>query len=184
MTYTNFKWGNRGVVEPSGDIIVVVQRNEYTSQISINDRFLFDGVGFKVKQFLNELNPNYLELYMMKTPELDGDDLNDNIAINDRQEEKEVLHNVVISPNISKINQGETIQFSVYNYINEVKQSDEFSVEIQNVPKEYYELNIIDGNNFEIKNVKEYQINPMTVECKDTAMGDSFQKNIWLGGNW
>ena len=184
MTYTNFKWGNRGVVEPSGDIIVVVQRNEYTSQISINDRFLFDGVGFKVKQFLNELNPNYLELYMMKTPELDGDDLNDNIAINDRQEEKEILHNVVVSPNISKINQGETIQFSVYNYINEVKQSDEFSVEIQNVPKEYYELNIIDGNNFEIKNVKEYQINPMTVECKDTVTGDSFQKNIWLGGNW
>ena len=121
---------------------------------------------------------------MMKTPELDGDDLNDNIAINDRQEEKEILHNVVISPNISKINQGETIQFSVYNYINEVKQSDEFSVEIQNVPKEYYELNIIDGNNFEIKNVKEYQINPMTVECKNTATGDSFQKNIWLGGNW
>ena len=36
----------------------------------------------------------------------------------------------VISPNISKINQGETIQFSVYNYINEVKQSKLFKIKL------------------------------------------------------
>lgn len=184
MTYTNFKWGNKGVVEPGGDIVVIVQRNKYTSQISINDRFLFNGVGFKVKQFFNELNPDYLELYMMKTPELNEDNLDDNIAINDKSENKEDMQGIVISPNINKINQGETIQFNVYNYINGTKQADEFLVKIKNVPEDCYKLEIIDKNNFRIRNVKEYQINPMVINCESTTTGDSFQKSVWLGGSW
>ena len=121
---------------------------------------------------------------MMKTPELDGDDFTGKININEKPEEKDVLQNTVISPNIDRVNQGETIQFSVYNYINEVKQLDEFSIEIKEVPKDYYELDIIDGNNFKIKNIKEYQRNPMIINCQDIATGDEFQKSIWLGGNW
>ena len=34
-----------------------------------------------------ELNPNYVELYMMKVPELSGDNFEDNIAKNNSNED-------------------------------------------------------------------------------------------------
>lgn len=185
MTYTNFKWGNKGLVEQGGDIVVIVQRNPYTAQIDVNDRFLFDGVGFKVKQKFMELNPNYVELYMMKVPELSGDNIKDNIAINeDNQEQINALEGIEISPNIKEIMLGKTIEFNVYNYVNGIKQDDTFTIEVSGIPQEYFVLNIINGNNFTIENVKEYQINPLTIKCTNNKSGNKINKTIWLGGNW
>lgn len=98
LTYTNFKWGDRGVVEPGSDIVVIVQRNDYTSNIKVNDRFIFNGHGFKVKADFNNLNPNYVELYMFKAPELDTDNIEDNIAVNKETEEEPTLNGMVITP--------------------------------------------------------------------------------------
>lgn len=186
LTYTNFKWGSKGVVEPGGDIVVIVQKNEYTSQIDINDRFLFNEVGFKVKQKFMELNPNYLELYMMKVPELNGDNLEDNIAINNdtENEDNNQLNGVVLLPEIKEIMLGKTLEFNVYKYINGIKQNDTFTIEVSGVPSKYFKLNILDSNNFSIENLEEYQINPLTIICIDNESGDKISKNIWLGGNW
>lgn len=183
MTYTNFKWGNSGLVESGGDIVVLVQRNKDTSYIEINDRFIFTGVAFKVKQKFNELNPDYLELYMMKVPELEGDDLENNIAINDKPS-TEIEGNIVISPNVSEILEGETQTFSVYSYNNNIKLENSFSVEVEDVPKENYELNVLDENNFTIKNIKQYTKNPMKIICKDMVNENSEIIKVWLGGNW
>lgn len=184
LTYTNFKWGNKGVVEPGGDIVVIVQKNQYTSQIGINDRFIFNEIGFRVKQKFDELNPNYMELYMMKAPELNGDNLKDNIAINKNPEVDEDLDGIVLLPNVEEIMFGKEIQFNVYNYIKGIKQDDTFTVNIKKVPQKYFKLTVIDKNNFVIENLKEYQINPLEIECVDDITGNKINKQIWLGGNW
>ncbi|MCI7634037.1 MAG: hypothetical protein MSS80_08445 [Mollicutes bacterium] len=184
FTYTNFKWGNKGVVEPGGDIVVIVQRNKYTSKIKVNDRFLFDETGFRVKQIFNELNPNYMELYMMKSPELEEDDTKNNIAINENPNEKTDLNGIVLEPDVKEIMLGETINFSVYNYANGIKEEDTFTVNVKNVPNKYYEFKTIDKNNFIIKNLKQYQISPLEIECVSDTTGKKVNKQIWLGGNW
>ena len=184
LTYTNFKWGNKGIVEPGGDIVVIVQRNECTSKIEVNDRFLFNKLGFKVKEIFNELNPNYLELYMMKAPELNGDDLKDNIAINEQPIIDTELNGIVLSPNVKEILVGETINFNVYNYINGEKQENTFSINITKVPQKHYDLKIEDGNNFVLTNLMEYKKNPLNIECTDNIDGNKINVQIWLGGNW
>lgn len=184
MTYTNFKWGNKGVVQSGGDIVVLVQRNENTSKINVNDRFLFNEVAFRVKQLFDELNPNYVELYMMKAPELQDDNYKDNVAINENPSDTTENNGIVLLPNVKRITVGETENFTVYNYINKIQQTDTFTINVSNVPKSYYELNIIDGNNFSIKNLKQYKTNPLNLECIDNKTGNKINTIIWLGGNW
>ncbi len=184
MTYTNFKWGNKGVVQPSGDIVVMVQKNEYTSKIQINDRFLFNNIGFRVKEFFNILNPNYMEIYMMKTPELEGDDFEDNIAINKQPEAIIDLDGIVVSPNVEEVMLGKTVEFDVYNYINGIKQNDTFTIKVSGIPQQYFNFVSINKNKFSIENIKQYQINPLKIECIDDITGNKIIKNIWLGGNW
>lgn len=184
MTYTNFKWGNKGVIQPSGDIVVMVQKNEYTSKIQINDRFLFNNIGFRVKEFFNVLNPNYMEIYMMKVPELEGDNFEDNIAINKQPEAIIDLDGIVVSPNVEEIMLGKTVEFDVYNYINGIKQNDTFIIKVSGIPQQYFNFVSINKNKFSIENIKQYQINPLKIECIDDITGNKIIKNIWLGGNW
>ena len=74
--------------------------------------------------------------------------------------------------------------FNVYSYNGNEKLENTFTITIENVPAENYELNIIDGNNFTIKNVKQYNKNPMTIICEDTISKKTESIQIWLGGNW
>lgn len=184
LTYTNFKWGSKGVIENGGDIVVIVQRNEHTSKITINDRFLFNQVGFRVKQVFNELNPNYMELYMSKAPELSADNKEDNIAVNEEPAIEPELDNMVLLPDTNEILQGEKVDFNVYNYINGEKQNDSFTVNVKGVPQKYFKFTIVDGNNFIVENLKQYQIQPLEIECIDDITGNKINKQIWLGGNW
>lgn len=184
LTYTNFKWGSKGVVENGGDIVVIVQKNEYTSKITINDRFLFNQVGFRVKQVFNELNPNYMELYMSKAPELSADNKKDSIAVNEEPTIEPELDNIVLLPDTNEILQGEKVDFNVYNYINGEKQNDSFTVYVKGVPQKYFSLTIVDKNNFVIENIKQYQKQPLEIECVDDITGNKINKQIWLGGNW
>lgn len=184
LTYTNFKWGSKGVVEAGGDIVVIVQKNDYTSKIKVNDRFLFNEVGFRVKQFFDELNPNYMELYMAKTPELSEDNLEDNIAINSSPTIKPNLNGIVLLPNVKEIMLGKTVEFNIYNYVEGIKQDDTFTITTNNVPKKYFNFNQADGNNFTIENLIQYQINPLDIVCIDKITGNKINKQIWLGGNW
>lgn len=192
LTYTNFKWGSKGVVENGSDIVVVVQRNQYTSQIQVNDRFIFNGKGFKVKADFNNLNPDYMELYMSKSPELDQDNLEDNIAINKEPKNEIKLDGIIIEPDINKILLGESVDFNVYNYINGIKQEDKFLVKATGVPFTYFKITTREEgkemtdsiNTFSIENLKQYQISPLVVECENKNTGEKINKKIWLGGNW
>lgn len=121
---------------------------------------------------------------MMKVPELNGDNLEDNIAINNdtENEDNNQLNGVVLLPEIKEIMLGKTLEFNVYKYINGIKQNDTFTIEVSGVPSKYFKLNILDNNNFSIENLEEYQINPLTITCIDNESGDKISKNIWLGG--
>lgn len=184
LTYTNFKWGSKGVVEDGGDIVVIVQKNKYTSKINVNDRFMFNEVTFRVKQIFNELNPNYVELYMAKVPILEDDQSNKNLAINERPEQKVFLQGNIILPDISEILSEDTQDFNVYNYENSENTGDGFFISASGVPNKFFELSITDGNNFTIKNLIQYQINPLKIKCVNKRTGDIVEKEIWLGGNW
>lgn len=184
MTYRNFKFGNSGVVEQGGDIVVLVQKNSKSSQISINDRFLFNNRAFRVKQEFNELNPNYLEIYMSKVSELQGDNTVDNIARNNDNQTIIINNNTIIDPNITKILEGKTVLFSVYKYIDEEKQLDTFTIIGLDVPNSNYILNIIDGNNFSIQNIKQYINNPLVLNIKNNITNEIITKEYWMGGKW
>ena len=184
LTYTNFKWGSKGVIEDGGDIVVVVQKNKYTSKINVNDRFMFDEISFKVKQVFNELNPNYMELYMMKTPILEDDREDKNLAINKNPEQEISLEGDILSPDISEILLNDTQDFNIYNYSNSEKTEDGFTISVSGVPSKFFELVVTDKNNFTIKNLIQYQINPLKIKCINERTGDIIEKDIWLGGNW
>lgn len=184
LTYTNFKWGSKGVVEDGGDIVVVVQKNKYTSKINVNDRFMFNEVSFRVKQKFDELNPNYMELYMAKNPVLSDDEVDKNLAINENPKVDVTLNGNVILPDISEILLNDKQNFSVYNYENSEKTIDEFEISVNGVPNKCFELVVVDGNNFTIQNLIQYQINPLKIKCINKETGDIIEKDIWLGGNW
>lgn len=184
LTYTNFKWGNVGVVQPGGDIVVIIQKNEDTEKININDRFLFGNVAFQVKQFFDELNPNYMQLYMRKIPELQDDNFEEDIAINEEPENISSKNGIVLEPDVDEILLEESVEFNVYNYIGKIKQDNTFTVNVSKVPTDSYELEIINGNQFKITNLKQYNKNTMSIECIDNKTNEKIIKEIWLGGNW
>ena len=70
------------------------------------------------------------------------------------------------------------------NYVNGEKQDDTFTIKVKGVPQKYFNFVLIDGNNFTIENLKQYQINPLEIECIDDITGNKINKKIWLGGNW
>ena len=184
MSYTNFKFGNSGVVEPGADIVVLVQKNADTMNISVNDRYMFNNRAFRVKQNFNELNPNYLEIYMSKVAELQNDNFIDNIAKNDNIETIIIDDNTVVEPNIIEILEGNTVSFSVFKYINKVKQSDAFTVTGSNIPNSNYTLTTIDNNNFSIKNELQYRDNPLTISILNNSTNEVITKEYWMGGKW
>lgn len=185
ISYTNFKYGNSGVVEQGSDIVVLVKKNDTTKKIKVNDRFLFNDRAFRIKQFLNEVNPNYLEIYMSKVSELQGDGVISNIAINDNKEIVIKENNIVIEPNLNEILEGETKMFTVTQYEDGISNTDGFSiVSLNNIPSEYYALTQIDDNSFSIYNIKQFLSNPLSVKIINNNTNEEIIKEYWLGGNW
>jgi hypothetical protein len=92
----------KSIVIPEGYIIADVQGNDITRKIKVNQRFIFNGLAYKVWNVLNELqnpttNGNSPLLYIVLgidtvNPELD--DLSNNIAsVNDYQYTLNILQN-------------------------------------------------------------------------------------------
>lgn len=91
-------------------------------------------------------------------------------------------YEVVVSPDIEYILQGNTQEFSCYLYKNGEQQQGDFTFKDNsiNVPRDNYNLNIIDANHFSITNYKKYMYNPITINC---TLGEySKDINILLRG--
>lgn len=181
FTSTSFDNGSQSVIQIDGDFMIFVQSNSLTKQISYNWRFVLNGHSFQVTQINNHLSDTLLILKIKEIDIQSTDNTTDNVA-NDvnaitKKEETKILPNETI-----KILLGETQDYSVYHYIDGIPSDETFDIVAHGLSG-YYELTIIDGNNFRVKNLKQSNT-PLVVYCGNTATGDMTSIEILLGGNW
>lgn len=185
MKYTTLNLGTQGFVVPNADILLFVQKNEDTSMMNINKRFIFDGRAFIIVQINNVMNKGYLILFMNKVAESPLDDLKNNIAYNG---ESIIIENKkngsYIYPEISSMLLNETIEFNVYKYTDGVVQDNTFDISIAGLDSSYYTLNVIDENNFKVTNIKSNYKKYITIVCKNIESGEIVERAIWLKGDF
>ncbi len=185
LTYASFKYGDAGVVQPNGTIVVLVPQNDDTRSVYKNQRFLFNGVPYVVNNFIRSVNTNFLEIYMFETQLLDKDDVKNNIAYNGVEQEINLdTSAIIISPNVKDILEGDMQVFTIDRYVNGIAQNDVYNISASGVPNEHYTLEVLDGNSFSIKNNKEYTKGSLTISCSDEITGELTTIDIWLVGGW
>lgn len=172
ITDTSFDYGSKDVVQVSADILILVQRNSDTNQITYNDRFIFDGQAFLVNQVNNHISETYLILKMIETQVLPNDDLVNNIA--GAQNLPPVADDIKILPNILNIVVGDTQAYTVYNYADGVPLANTFTITASGLGATYYTLTAPVGNSFSIKALQA-SYTPLIVQCVDnTTAGISY----------
>jgi hypothetical protein len=185
------KYGQE-ITLPQADIYVITQNNQNTKDIKINDRFLFDGEPFKVQMKNNWQRDQtmvvdsapliYLSLFKDQISPLD--DLENNIA-NGLPASDINNTNIIISPNNTKILQGENQEYSVckYDFNNNIL-ADTFTITANGCDSSFYSLNIINGNKFNINNIAGDGAEYLTVHCVDNVDGSVEDIKIRLAGEW
>jgi len=185
------KYGQE-ITLPQADIYVITQNNQNTRDIKINDRFLFDGEPFKVQMKNNWQRDQtmvvdsapliYLSLFKDQKSPLD--DLENNIA-NGLPASDINNTNIIISPNNTKILQGENQEYSVckYDFNNNIL-ADTFTITANGCDSSFYSLNIINGNKFNINNIAGDGAEYLTVHCVDNVDGSVEDIKIRLAGEW
>jgi len=184
LSGTGFDYGSEGVPEIGADVVIKVQRNSETEAIPFNQRFIFDGHAFQVRQINNHISDTYMELYIFEIQVQSNDDVVNDIA-NTNGEVLPTTNAIRILPELTKILQGTSQTFSVYNYVDGVPNSDTFNITVSGaVAGVNYTLSILDGNNFRITNILESN-EPLTITCvSKTNPSDVVVDNILLGGIW
>lgn len=185
MKYTTINFGQQGFAEPNADVVLFVQDNEDTRTMYINQRFIFNKRAYTIVQLNPEINNKVIKFFLNKVTEQPNDDFENNIAWNGDEVKDPVIpsgETNIFLPNINTILLNKTVEFVVYYYKNGIKQSDEFTIKLNNVDSTCYELNIIDGNNFSIKNIKQFRNNPLSIECTNDTTQKVLIKEVWLGG--
>lgn len=179
---SSFDYGVSGVPQVEGDCKILVQLNKATATIPFNQRFLFNGHAFQVRQIDNHYSDTLLTIYIFETQIQSNDDLVNNIAGGSGQITPTTSENKIL-PNTTKIILGQTINYNVYNYVNGVKTADTFAIVASGVPIEAYTLTLVDGNNFTIKNNIKQTI-PLMVTCTNNTSSVATSIEIILGGIW
>lgn len=186
---------NNFVDIPQGTIIVIVQRNEKTIPININDRFIFNNQVFKVKSFNNFLRQyteqqdsvGLIQIEMYVDPLAPDDDLELGVCNTNQYKDvyppkpEPVTPGIIISPESFTILQGRTVQYSCYMYDeNGDKLEDAFTFTPTWQNQDYFTFNVIDENNFQVTNNHMLVGHPIVINC---VSGDNQkQVEITLGG--
>ena len=184
---------NESIVLANGETLCIIQNNPSTNNFKVNDRFLFGKQPFKIERINNYEKENALSddiapvlfIFMVKDQISPLDDLDNNIA--DGLPVKDINNtNIVISPVITKIKVNHTQSYSVYKYDDQNnKLLDTFTITASGCDSSYYTLNIIDGNNFSINNLKGDGTQYLTVHCVDNIdISKSEDIKIRLAGRW
>jgi hypothetical protein len=186
LSSTGFDYGSKGVIEANATTKIKVQRNEETNLIEINQRFMFDGFTFQVKQINNHISDTYLELYLFEVQVQSNDDVENNIANVPSADSSETTDtSIMITPVINSLLQGESQTFSVYQYADGEPTATTFSFSLrgplQNVNYTFMQE---DGNNFTIENLLK-STTPLTITCtSNTNPNDFIEISLMLGGAW
>lgn len=179
---TTFDYGTQGAPQVDGSCKILVQQNSETKTIPFNQRFIFDGHAFQVQQIDNHYSPTLMTLYIFETQIQSGDDLVNNIAWNNNVE-TDITTETRISPNTNKILIGDSVAYSVYNYIKGVKQNATFTITASGVASSLYTLTVVDGNHFTVL-AKGQSNNTLLVTCTETGTTNTTTLQITLGGAW
>jgi len=183
ITNTNLNEGSEGVPQINADTLILVQKNSQTTAIPYNQRFIFDGHAFQIKQINNHISDTYMELYLFEAQVQPNDDLVNNIADGGGEISPTTNENKIL-PEIVKILQSETQLFTVYKYINGVPNTNTFAVSASGpVAGTNYTLTIVDGNNFSIANILKSNL-PLVITCTNNITSEVVNMNIMLGGKW
>lgn len=189
MKYTTWEYGTNGVPKEQADIVALTQDNDISKEIVVNKRFIIDKRAFIVTQYSGLTYGDCKEIYLKKTPEIYGDDLENGYACNSysdvEYETNDEFDGIVVSPTIEDILEGETLSISIYKYDNGIQLNDKFIVEGYNVDNNKYSIDTDDNNNFIITNVSkdlEHMLN-IKVFNKETSefVVEYF---VWLKGVW
>ena len=84
---------------------------------------------------------------------------------------------------VNSIYLNETITFMVNKYVDGVANTDTFSVVCSDVPATNYDLTIIDGNTFSIKN-KIPTADLLLITCTDIESSETISMSVKLTKSW
>ena len=160
LTYTNPDVGTKEVSQVAADMVMLVQQNAETKLIPINQRFVFDGKAYQVKQINPHISPTYLMIYLNAVQWQEGDDAETELA---NSTEIAPENGVRILPQVWKIPQSQTQEYSVFYYENGTPTDMMFSISAQYDPAKAI-FTVIDGNHFSITNIAQSNT-PVVVSC-------------------
>lgn len=183
LSSTNFDEGSQGVYEIGADAVIQVQRNAETDSIPYNQRFLFDGHAFQIKQINNHVSPTYMEFYVFEIQVQANDDLVNDIA-NSTGEITPTADEIQVLPQITTLTQGSSQTFSVYRYVNGEQTSDSFNIVVSGpVVGVNYNLINVTSNSFTIENLIASST-PLNIVCTDIQTQSQISFNLLLTGGW
>lgn len=178
LTYTNPDTGTKEVSQVAADMVMLVQQNAETRQIPINQRFVFDGKAYQVKQINPHICPTYLMVYLNAVQLQECDNTETNLA---NAGEIAPADGTRILPQVWKVPQAQAQTYSVYAYANGEPTADEFTITAQYDPAKAI-FTVIDGNHFSITNIAQSNT-PVVVTCSPSgAEGEAAEITITLGG--
>lgn len=181
LSNSSFDYGAKEVIQVSGEMVVLVQRNAETNQITYNDRFIFDGKAFQVNQLQNHLSQTYLILKMFETQVQPEDDIVNNIAnantLNPSVNTQRIL------PDLLTIPVGSTQTYTIYNYINGEPNADTFTITASGLPAQNYTFTVINGNSFSIQALEASNL-PLLVLCTNNNTAVETKRYITLTRGW
>lgn len=185
MTYVNFlNKGSDGIVEASASIVVLTQKNAETAYVQKNKRFIFGSDVFMVKQVLDSLYDNYLQVFLSVVPEQKEDDFVNSIAWNGEDITEVVVNETIITPDVYEISLYDTVTFDIFKYANGEKQTDGFLITATGVPSDAFDFVKIDDNHFSIESLKEYKQNPLIIKAINLVDSSQIERQVWLRGGW
>jgi hypothetical protein len=103
----------------------------------------------------------------------DNENINDTIVLT-VTEEIEDTYQVIISPIVTEIYKGESQEYSVFLYLNNVQQVNTFTITPNSTPIDKYNLDVVDGNHFEVTCLNSYSGGDLIISC----MNGGYSGNI------
>ena len=178
---------------PQGSLSVILQYNEYSKKIKINDRFIINGSAYSVKtvKAINRANTFdkesignitiYLEWAEVNP---DTDDLENNIAYKQEYVPINPLNGNIVTPDIHELSAFAPYNigvYEVYNYVNGIKGTDTFEFEFYDALTTKYQVVEVKPNGFTIKCL-DFSSIPLVVQYKNLTTNEINEFEIVLRG--
>lgn len=194
----NLKYGNvyynNSVNIAQGTVKVWMQLNDYTKNIEINNRFILGySEVYKVISIVNYMSDNTFDSYGCPLLEVEmkvdtkqiGDYFEESYSGSELTVETNSEINFIgITPQEYNIPQGEKITYTCNYFNGDIASNHEFNFVLMdnNIPKERYSYDVIDGNTFSIQNYKKYVKENIQIKCIDLTNQTERVFTFNLGG--